>query len=366
MPHYQWRTLFLRSLLLSVALLRVGGAQGREITKPDLLQGLQDAEAALKTVSVTCDYEIEQRPPPLYSLTSKKMHGVCIFDVLGRSRFEGDAEVQDPTKQQPWHERLVGVYDGKRGKEIQGNEQRFVRGYIREKAGVPWPLDPREYLYRFFSKSVGKELAEEDPRILGFVAWEGRQLTAVETKVHVDAQGNQRKSRFLIDCDRGFAVVRRSIAIFRPAANDWFDYVFVEGKDYSEASTGIWVPTKVKEEMYGSSSTVLNPPCFLRVVVRNSNWVLNASLPSTQFTLEFPPLIMVMDEQTGATYQTVQMKNDKIIAQIGEGLQVYKEKKDSLFARTLLLWAGGCTPCCRVRCTGIVVFPEKADCRRKR
>src|SRR5439155_24193802 len=132
--YHRWRGAIVGSLLLLAAAFLAEDSQCAEITKSDLIQGLLDAEAALKAVSVTCDYQIEERPPPSFSLTSKKMHGVCIFDASGRCRFEGDAEVQDPTNQKPRHERLVGVFDGKRAKEIQGNEQRFIRGAVSEKA----------------------------------------------------------------------------------------------------------------------------------------------------------------------------------------------------------------------------------------
>jgi hypothetical protein len=327
----------LRSSLLLAALLAPGAAQGTDVTLADLSQGLLDAEAALKTVSVTCDYKFQMWSPwqPELGPTTSVQHGVCTLEASGRCRFEGGGEMRSPGLP-PRRVRAIAVFDGKRMKVLEGDDNRYFRGRVSELPQIPWLLDPHEYLYHYNHKSLGKTLVEEECQIGGTAMWDGRRVLAVESKVRVDSEGARYKYRFLIDCERGFAVVRRSMAIYRPAEKGWFDYAWIDGHNYSEVSPGTWLPSEVKTEAYAASpqKSIL----MHRQEVRNSNWVLNAPLSDAQFELEFPPVIMVLDEQTGKTYQTVKIKNDKIVAQVAEGLEIYQEKKGWSVWMLFLFW----------------------------
>ncbi|HJT78729.1 MAG TPA: hypothetical protein VJ739_16110 [Gemmataceae bacterium] len=308
----------------------------------DLVQAIHDADAALRSASVTCDYRFEQWDPFANRFPGvTDAHGVCSFDASGRCRFEGHGVDRMGSGKGAYtlqYNRL-DVFDGSRMKSLEGNGERYLRARVGEAARVQWPVDPREYLYRFDTQPVAKILSEEGSSVVGTVLWDQRSATAVEGKTYVSEFGRT-KYRFLIDCDHGFAVVRRSEAIYRPASKDWFDYHVIEGHGYSEVAPGIWLPSTAKGEGYPISATKLHPALINRFEVRNRNWVVNPRLPESEFDLDFPPAIVVTDDQTGKTYQTVKVRDGVITAQAAEGLEIYKEKKASFFWRRLFLWGG--------------------------
>lgn len=320
--------------------LLFGELQGPGITLAELSQGLLDAEASLKSASVTCDYKVTLWSPQKGQLTPVLAHGVCTFDALGRGRYQGFGDMRDVNDLKSYRYRTKAIFDGKRMKVLEGDNTRYLHGKVSEISQLPWPVDPRDYLYRYRSKPVGKLLAEEGSQIVGQVLWNGRRVVEAETKTKVAPNGDRAKNRFLIDCERGFVVVRCSTRIFRPATKDWFDYGWIEGRNYTEVNPGIWVPMEVTQEMYGRSATILSPPRIGRYEIRNTNWVLDAELPDSTFQLDFPPGIIVKDEQTGKEYQTVEMHEGEIVRQVGEGIAIYQEKKSWLSWRTGLLWGG--------------------------
>jgi hypothetical protein len=312
------------------------------ISTTDLGRAILDAEAALKAVSVTCDYKLQT-----FSLTNKQLlspvmrHGVCSFDSTGRCRYEGFGDLRDGSDKRSFQERNIAAFNGSRMKAMTGDKQRYLRGRVSENSGMPWPLDPREYLYRFAGNQVGKTIMEEGSQITGWINWDRRKVIAAETKIYPGPEGSDKtKIRFYIDPDRGFSIVRRSFAIFKPGSNEWFDYNVIEGYDYNEISPGIWVPSLVKWNSYGASSTELSPLQIGRHEIRNSNWVINAKLPDTYFDLEFEPGIIVTDEQSGKIYQTVNLNEDQIASQVAEGIEIYHEQQAGSSRKTVL-WATG-------------------------
>jgi hypothetical protein len=328
-------------LILLVLVLDPAIGHGAELTLAEVSQGILDAQAALKTVSVTCDYKIQNWTPQNGMLSPVEMHGVCTFDSTGRCRFEGHGERSHPVDRPPlppW--RTVGVFDGKRLKTKEGDNVRYMQGKVSERFDMPWPTDPREFLYNFEGGPIGKRIGEEGSHIIGTAVQDGRRVLEIESRVYVDKDGkDRRKCRYLVDCDHGFAVVRRNIAIFRPAANDWFDYSVMEGHKYTEVTPGIWLPGAVTRVMYGSSATVLQPQMLARIEISNKNWVVNAQLPDSQFQLEFEPDVFVTDEQTGKTYQAVKLKDDEILGQIAEGVEILQEKR-ALWTWNWWFWWG--------------------------
>ncbi len=328
------------SLILTTLLLSPGSLQDAGISTADLGKAVLDAEAAQKTVSVTCDYKIQSISLTLLRLLTPVMdHGICTFDLAGRCRYEGINELRDGSDKQTYQELTIGTFDGRRMKVMTGDKHQYLQGKVSEKPALPWPMDPREYLFHFFGKQIGKMIEQEGSQITGWVDWNGRKVIAVETKTYPGPEGNDKtKVRFLVDLERGFAVVRRTIAIYRPQPNDWFDYGVVEGYDYNEVAPGIWVPGLVKTVSYGATSTDLNPTLIGRREIKNSNWVINAKLPDSYFDLEFKPGILVTDEQSGKTYQVVNVNEGKIATQVAEGIEIYQEQKANS-SRKAIIWA---------------------------
>lgn len=331
------------SLILTSVVFLSGGAQDVGISTADLSKAVLDAESAQKTVSVTCDYKIQS-----YSLTKLQLltpvmrHGICSFDLTGRCRYEGFGDIRDGSDKQSYQERTLATFDGKRMKAMTGDKSRYLQGKVSERPEMPWPMDPREYLYRFAGKQIGKLIAQEGSQITGWVNWDGRKVIAAETKSYPGPEGiDKTKISFYIDPDRGFAVVRRSFAVYRPKPNDWFDYNVIEGYDYSEATPGVWVPALVKWNSYGASSIELTPTMIGRREVRSSNWVINAKLPDSYFDLEFVPRILVTDEQSGKTYQTVDINDGQISTQVAQGIEIYQEQKASSSWKTIVYWVTG-------------------------
>jgi hypothetical protein len=130
-------------------------------------------------------------------------------------------------------------------------------------------------------------------------------------------------------------VVRRTFASYRPATGKWVDVYVVEGHDYSEVIPGVWAPARVTRLQGGASKE--QKTVFDSLEVRNSNWVINGKLPDSTFELEFQPAMVIADEQTGKTYQTVEIRDDKIVQQVSEGMEIY-HKKSSLSWKKIALW----------------------------
>jgi hypothetical protein len=326
-------------LMASSLLLMAGESRSDDVgmTKADLCRAILDAEAAIKTASVTCDYTLQTWRWGKGGLSAPaQQHGVCTFDSLGRCRYEGSGEIRDTSGDRLYFEKRVGVFDGQRMKRMEGNREHYYRGYVSERSVIPWPLDPRQYLYRFRGKEeqVGKEITGDDWHIVGWTSWDGRRLILVESKVHEEPTEKMKKQVF-IDPERAFAVVRRTFVSYRPTLGGWVDTYVLECRDYSEVVPGIWVPARIARLQGGSSKGQKGVWDVLDV--QSSNWVINAKLPDSTFELEFQPAILINDEQTGKTYQTVQVRDDKIVRLVGEGIEIYKEKT-SISWKKIALW----------------------------
>lgn len=246
------------SLLMTSLLLAAGGGQDKDVgfTKADLCRAILDAEAAMKTVSVTCDYTIQQYRWGKGGLSAPvHQRGVCIFDSQGRCRYEGSGEIRDSSGERLYFEKHVGMFDGRRMKRMEGNRERYLHGYVSEKPMIAWPLDPRQYLYRIrgHEQQVGKVIAGDDWHIVGWTTWDERRVIAVESRVYVEENGEKGKRRIYIDPERAFAVVYRSILVDRPKLGGWVDISVMECRDYSEVAPSVWVPAQVTR-LYGGSS----------------------------------------------------------------------------------------------------------------
>lgn len=330
------------SLLVAYLMLAAGEGQDDDVgfSKADLCRAILDAEAAMKTVSVTCDYTIQKYRWGKGGLSAPvQQHGVCTFDSLGRCRYEGSGETRDSSGERLYFEKQVGVFDGRRMKRMEGNRERYVNGYVSERPMIAWPIDPRQFLYRIRGQEeqIGKAIAGDDWRIVGWTPWDGRRVIAVETKVYDEPNGEKVKRRVFIDPDRAFVVVRRAQTYYRPALGGWVDLDVTECRDYREVVPGVWVPARVTR-LYGGSSKQQKTVWDV-LEVRNSNWVINGKLPDSTFELEFQPAITVMDQQSGKTYQTVEIRDDKIVRSVSEGLEIYQEKS-SISWKKIAVWVG--------------------------
>jgi len=310
------------------------------ITRAELIQGIRDSEDSLKNLSVSCAYKIQKRSlkgdvflPDMFK------HAVYTVDASGRIRSESFGDLRDSRNAKSYRVRRIGVFDGKRSKAMEGDDIRFVSGQVSEQVAIPDFIDPRDYIYNYFGMSVSKTLEQEGSRIVGPAQWDGHQVLVVEwIKEHPDGEKGRRQ--FLVDCRRGFAVVRRSTSMLRSGDKDWIEIDFREGSGYAEVAPGIWLPAAVKWEWFGVpvDPATKKAPLFARYEIKNSNWVLNASLPDSIFSLEFPPAIMITDDQTGKVYQTVEMVDGNIVREVAAGLELYTEKRQWFTLKTALIW----------------------------
>jgi hypothetical protein len=327
--------------VFSITLVFLLGHGQEGISIAELRQGLRDADAAIKNFTVTVEHKSQSWTPTINRLVSPAtVRGVYTVEASGRARYEFAGERRDVSDKYVYQVQEKGVFDGKQQKSLEGDKERYLLGRVGEKPRLRWSFDPREYVLHYNNKSIADRTAEEGTILDGVVLRQGRRLVGVASKARVNPDGAKARYHFLIDCERGFSVVRRSMQIYRPATREWFDYSLTETSDYAEVSPGIWLPARVRKTGYDRSVTNLNPAVVFKHEIQNTNWIVNADLPDSLFTLEYPPGIVIQDDQTGKQYQTVEIKDDMMTRWVGDALEIYKEEKEASYRKGILVGGG--------------------------
>jgi hypothetical protein len=324
----------------------------------ELRQGIKDAREAIHNFAVACDCSYQTYAISLNRLNApirEKATYSCDSSFNGRIRYEGTGVMQGVEGKPNWTYQKTGVFDGKRMKLITGTNDKMTHGRVWTQALLEWPIDPRSFLYLHNFHPVdmilGNEAANETEkwRVVGVTKWDGHTVVDIETETMTSkADGNLFRNRYYVDCERGFSIVYRANQMYRPKTKSWLDYCSLTCHDYVEAGPGIWLPTRILYEGYGIPIADNDAYMINRTEVKASNWVVNANLPDTLFDIDFPSGLIVEDQETGKIYQTVNIEDGKVQGQIIQGLEIYRDQKNSFWRRSLLLWGSGFVGLCVV------------------
>jgi len=320
------------AVLIAIVWLHCRLSKASEIPLDQLIMGISDHSSSIKNFSLTCDYKIIQR-----HLSSGKLddplivHAVITVDINGRLKYESFDKKKGREKNDERHN--IVAYNGSVMKTLVGNDQSFLWGSVKENSNnPPWFVDPRNYIYHYYTTPVEKILSDPTASIVvSTKTWEGDNVADVEV-THKQLKGDYKgMNRFLIDVEKGFAIVRRSLLIANPATHaKWFEYAFIEGKEYKEVAPGLWLPSKVISQFSPTPSPDNPSPEFAnRTEIINTNWVINAKLSDDIFELTFPPGIMVKDEQTGKLYRTANINVSTLGQDARRGEALYQKQQRS-------------------------------------
>ena len=141
--------------------------------------------------------------------------------------------------------RKLAVFDGNELRSIEGPVERgWIDGRVaRRMEAFAWERDPREFLTHVSGKPLSQTIAELPARIVGESQWEGRPVVVVETGPF-KREKSATKGRYLIDADRGFALVKQSSLIRYPVNPEWIEFHSIELHDFAEVDPGMWLPKR--------------------------------------------------------------------------------------------------------------------------
>lgn len=305
----------MNSALLGLCLAASAIAQGDRYSLEDVLHGLEDAEKNLVNFSVTSRIETLQ-VPRAGDGEGTKARSIATYTVTsdGKSRYKCDLLGQPDGIQSS----LIETFDLREFRSVAGYGpegklfERYTQGKISAKGSDrSWPVDPWDYTTKFTGLSVVgllKEFGVEefDPA----TRWEGRSVVRIVRKpIHTD---QEYKSQYLVDPERGFAIVRKASLVRSTPASEWFEFRGMEGRDYIEVGPNIWVPQRFLIEVHQPVSTNPTPVLRYRGTIRNRDWVVNEDVPDSTFKLEFPGDVLVTDTVRGKTFRTARITDQSL------------------------------------------------------
>ncbi len=280
----------------------------------DVRRGLSDADAAVNCFTVTSRFEIIQRsltnPSKVVAL---RLATKCTVDSKGRVRYEavGD-ELREAIEPSVSAIAVRAVFDGQLARFVRGTPEKDEMARIsRNRASIPWRMDPSNFIRHFLNKPVEEQVGRLGGKVLGEKKWDGHKVLVIETEP-VTREQVRRKLQFLVDCLRNFTVVRKAAMVnYSSDEGNWHDYTLIEGREYEEVDSGIWLPREVNHESFkvieGKESEL-----SWRCTIHNDRWSVNDAVPDSLFTMPFPEGVYVTDEVSGREYRNTRVTDQTI------------------------------------------------------
>ncbi|HVA51508.1 MAG TPA: hypothetical protein VNH11_34515 [Pirellulales bacterium] len=333
-------------VLLLLAATEAGATGGLDLDA--VAAAVKDREQALENFSVTATIDhIFSLPSDRGAAKHTQWHIALIMDSRGRYRIDGTSKtINEGAAAQPPALKQTEVFDGERRRQAMG-EGRLTNGRIGE-ASTPFilPFTPSDLVWTFNGERDSAYLIEGGS-LAAEAEFDGRSVLAFEGKVSEGVDGRFRKVQFLVDSNRGFAVVRKAMLVQEALDADWRANGVVELTSMHEVAEGLWVPRKALFEQYrlpkNGPATILS-----RSRVELDGWLVNAALDDTTFKWSFPPGVAVDDEISGRTYMSSQVDDDTIKQQLG-GVSRLRAGNLSVWA-----WVAGAVVIAMVSIVGIM------------
>jgi len=289
-----------------------------------LIRGLEDSEKNLANFSVISRIETLDLPwegPDVGKISAgKTTRTVETFTVssLGQGRFSREV-VDDKGKVLKVE---VEVFDSRESRGLSGDGKRFERGTIAAGSGArSWQLSPWDYTVRFgdyFVSVLIKEQGVEDYRA---TEWEGRPAVLVVLKPI--AANKTLKNAFIVDVERGFAVVKKSSLVETKPGTGWFEFRKIECRDHVEAAPNIWVPRAVSSEIYQPVSTNPVPVLRTRKKIVNEGWQVNIATSDSTNNLSIPNGVFVEDKIKGTTYIAAAINDQALVDSVSQARDLH-------------------------------------------
>jgi len=316
---------------LFLATLPLAGATSTPpVSFDDVLRGLRDTDAAIASFSLSFRCEIVTTA--LVDASARfSLHedATIIADDRRRARYEGSrssVSYDEAKKPHISETMLVGTYNGKITRSMEGIGE-FSRGTITEsRSEMPWQMDPWNFLTQYFNEPIYKTLEKHGSTITGKAQWQGSEVVVIESQpiANKDDAGRKGKLRFLVNVQRGFAVVERSGLLQFAPDLDWVVYTTIRGYDYVETSPGLWFPMRIEHESFDPSKETVRkrqpPPLAWRWDIRVKKWTVNEPLEASTFELRFPRGVFVNDRVLGRSYRVTAI-TDQTLADEASGLR---------------------------------------------
>jgi hypothetical protein len=244
-----------------------------------------------------------------------------VIEFNGRARAEGQTDDVYRKGDKEIRRRLKFrcAFDGAACRFERGEGSPSEGFVTSQRSDLPWAFDFREMVTHYLRAPVSDLIKEGNGRIVSEAQYDGHTVLVVETDT-VERELHWRK-RFLIDPQLGFAVVKRSQLVRFPPHDTWIEFTWVEGHDYSEVATGVWLPGRVLHE--STDPTAKNAeegseaPMAWRVELQNTHWVVNPIADDESFRIDFSPGVLVEDKVNGRAYQVAGLSDGMIDQQTG-------------------------------------------------
>jgi hypothetical protein len=310
----------------------------------DLQQGVIDREAAIRGFRATCHIDtFADDPKTRLNLTASEDVKFSA-EITGRLRYESSGDVKDQGIAK--YEMVLGSFNGSEARSMRnlGAAQYAAAVVSRERSSVRFRVDPCEFVTSYFHEPISADLKSRNVTIVGRENWDGRPTVVVE--VEYDPPPNStdnRKSRFWIDPSRGFAVVRwAALTRISPPNDEWCEYYHVDGFDYKEVQSGVWLPMRVVMETLKAKNKdpALRKKPIFGYKIQMKEWELNPSFDDAEFTIAFAKGIGVENQISGTSYFTRQITDQDLSDQLTME-RLTKEAIPPKSRRWLLLWVNG-------------------------
>lgn len=300
----------------------VSAAKSPDIPPPrfeDIVFALNAMEESLSSFRVHGRAEKKTRNSHTAEFSELWTDAVFAIDSVGRMRYEKSGTTLGGalTEGKPAERNRFSVYDGEVAKSMFGRD-RFQYGNVGDPSVLGIGLDPRDYLYQFSGKKLTDRFSDSDkydaPR---WVEWEGQSLVELTSKGRTEENGDQFRSRYLFDPERGFFPVYRGGEIrFSSIDEEWREYVRVAVLEWTSTSYYEWLPARVHVlSRFAFEQPVLDNepfPVSWDFDIRFDNWEVSPEFIDSYFELEFPAGVTITDEITGQVYKVTGVNQQQI------------------------------------------------------
>ena len=198
--------------------------------------------------------------------------------------------------------KATGVHDGDVFKEIGFSANGTPRSASINEHATWYGVNPLEFTIWYFQKPISQTFADRELIVVEESQWDDRDVLVVETSPFTNVQ--KWKTRFWIDLDRNYTVVRRAALVQYEPDQPWQEYTRIEGREHREIEPGVWLPMQVKYESVNTSKDLKPPMVAWRHEGTNENWKVNQELPTNRFKLEFPSGVIVNDHRPKQSEKT--------------------------------------------------------------
>ena len=317
--------------LLALAVITVAPpASGEETKLGELIQALEAAESAVRTVSVRRVIQYRPELPAKLRLSDgsieQDIHVKNIGDLLApwavSSRYIDAQSKSHVVVRAVWDgavfRKLYSTKRNARGERMESSDGLISHEYI---AGtlLGWPGD---YLWWYMGESLSSAL--KSYKVLAV-----RDIGPPPGTVVIELQPHDElKMEYHVAPAMGYAVVYRArYSRVAGKRSDWQRVQELRCSDFRELRAGLWLPQHVEESMWLDFSGQGNE--VAKAEVASLAWELDSELDAATFSsLEFPSGTLVDDRIRGQVYRMTNVNDQMIADQVAAAKRLAQEARE--------------------------------------